>query len=346
MSRTIKSLTASTDALTGLMTRRAFELHLDEAIVAARGDARHVFCPLAIDRFQAVNDEFGHAAGDAVLQHVASLIKHTVHATDMVARIGGNDFGILLLDCTTERASQITEDIVGAVREQPAIWQGRSCPISVSVGMVQIRGENSLIAIVCAAECALYDAKTRGGNRCVDYGVFDEVTEQQRSDLLWLDRIQTGFKSGLELYAHPMTAAAHENTEEGTDVEVELRLRDEDGASHSLSDFRDSAGRLRLMPRLDHWVVHHALTAVAGGAVRLAPNAKIRIPLSRQTLSNMDFLPYIVECLARDGLEASRVCFVVPSIKLSPGSDCAQEFVRELQGKGCAFAQSNSDGDL
>ena len=91
------SYQASHDALTGLVNRREFERRLEEALEATPGGARHVLCYLDLDRFKAVNDECGHVAGDSMLREVAALIKDAVRDSDTVGRLGGDEFGVLLV---------------------------------------------------------------------------------------------------------------------------------------------------------------------------------------------------------------------------------------------------------
>lgn len=106
---------AAHDALTGLINRREFERHLDDALKATHEGAQHVLCSLDLDRFKVVNDECGLIFGDTLLREVAALIKGTVRDSDVVARIGGDEFGVLLTDCPSRRRAR-----------SPTIWYVRS----------------------------------------------------------------------------------------------------------------------------------------------------------------------------------------------------------------------------
>ena len=98
------SYQASHDALTGLVNRREFERRLEESLESAHANAaRHVLCYLDLDRFKVVNDTCGHMAGDSMLREVAALIKETVRDSDTVGRLGGDEFGLLLVGCPLEK---------------------------------------------------------------------------------------------------------------------------------------------------------------------------------------------------------------------------------------------------
>ncbi|MDH3748934.1 MAG: diguanylate cyclase, partial [Gammaproteobacteria bacterium] len=105
------SYQATHDPLTGLINRREFERRLDEALDAAHSDeAAHMLFYMDLDRFKAVNDSCGHQAGDNMLREVAALIKEQVRDSDFVGRLGGDEFGALLIGCPIEKARQIATD--------------------------------------------------------------------------------------------------------------------------------------------------------------------------------------------------------------------------------------------
>ncbi len=105
------SYQATHDALTGLINRREFERHTQEVIEAAQTtQVHHVLCYLDLDRFKQVNDIAGHLAGDGLLREVAALIKAAVRDSDVAGRLGGDEFGLILMGCPLEKATQIAEE--------------------------------------------------------------------------------------------------------------------------------------------------------------------------------------------------------------------------------------------
>jgi diguanylate cyclase (GGDEF)-like protein/PAS domain S-box-containing protein len=332
------SYQASHDGLTGLVNRREFERRLEEALVSTANGTRHALCYLDLDRFKAVNDECGHVAGDSMLREVAALIKDAVRDSDSVGRLGGDEFGILLAGCPLEKARQIADDVVRAVNDHRFVWKDKIFSVGVSVGLVEVTGASTSIEdLLHAADSACYVAKNQGGRVHV-YSARDEAAARQRGEILWLQLLQSALKeSRFELHGQPIVHATSTATG-GPGLEVLLRLRDEKGAFVTPSEFMRAAERYRLMPHVDRWVVQTALTALARGAVRLAPDRSMCINLSGQTLGDAGFLEFVVECLDRTGVAPDRICFEVTENSVITNIEHARRFIGVLHGMGCHFA--------
>src|SRR5690606_4026690 len=162
---------ATHDALTGLPNRRAFEQALEAAVGASRrATDASVLCFIDLDRFKIVNDTAGHAAGDALLVRLAALIRERVRAGDLVARIGGDEFALILHGCGVAEAHQIAENLRRAVSEFEFMWEGARFTVGLSIGLVPLDGrlESPGDALV-AADLACYGAKRGGRNRVVEH---------------------------------------------------------------------------------------------------------------------------------------------------------------------------------
>lgn len=156
---------ASHDPLTELANRPEFEALLAEQLHRRRGAEAACALFLDLDRFKAVNDAAGHAAGDAVLKDVARLLIEQVRDTDSVARLGGDEFAVLLRGCDTEAALRISEQIRVAIEEYRLVWHGQTFRIGMSVGVVSIDDSvPDVAAILAAADAACYAAKRAGRN--------------------------------------------------------------------------------------------------------------------------------------------------------------------------------------
>jgi diguanylate cyclase (GGDEF)-like protein/PAS domain S-box-containing protein len=335
------SYQASHDALTGLVNRREFERRLQEALESAHAESRHhVLCYLDLDRFKAVNDECGHVAGDSMLREVAGLIKDAVRDSDTVGRLGGDEFGILLIGCPLEKARQIADDVVRAVGEYRFIWKEKIFTIGVSVGLVEVmRGSVAIEDLIGAADSACYVAKKQGGHVQV-YSAREEAQARQRGEIRWLQQLQSALKEGrFELYAQPIVATAPDHeAAPGPGLEVLLRLRDESGAAIAPPEFMRAAERYRLMPHVDRWVVQTALTALGRGGIRLPEGRSLCINLSGQTLGDSSFLEFVVDCLDRTAVSPERLCFEVTENAVITNIEDARRFIGVLHGMGCSFA--------
>ncbi|HSN71520.1 MAG TPA: EAL domain-containing protein [Steroidobacteraceae bacterium] len=334
------SYQASHDALTGLVNRREFERRLQDAIDTAHStDGRHVLCYLDLDRFKAVNDTSGHMAGDSMLREVAALIKGSVRDSDTVGRLGGDEFGLLLIGCPLEKARQIADDVVRAVNDYRFVWKDKIFNIGVSIGLVEISRESgSIDDAMTAADSACYVAKRQGGHVHV-YSAHDEAVARQRGEIHWLQKLQGALKEHrFELLAQPImpTSAAVLN---GPALEVLLRLREE-GSSEGVSpsEFLLAAERYRLMGDVDRWVVQTALAALGRGGIRLPAGRSLAINLSGQTLGDPQFLEFVVDCLDRTGVSPQQVCFEVTENAVITNIEHARRFIGVLHGMGCQFA--------
>jgi diguanylate cyclase (GGDEF)-like protein/PAS domain S-box-containing protein len=155
---------ASHDDLTGLPNRAAFERALSSAIASARdGKHRHCLLYVDLDRFKPVNDTAGHAAGDALLKQVAETLRSACRSHDVAARIGGDEFAVILHDCGAEAGLQTASRIVRAVAALDFQWAGRTYHIGASVGLTSIEQHPaSPLGFMGEADAACYAAKGRG----------------------------------------------------------------------------------------------------------------------------------------------------------------------------------------
>ncbi|HKE45320.1 MAG TPA: EAL domain-containing protein [Steroidobacteraceae bacterium] len=333
------SYQASHDALTGLVNRREFERRLQEALDAARaGESSHVLCYLDLDRFKAVNDSCGHLAGDNMLREVAALLKDAVRDSDTVARIGGDEFAMLLIGCPLEKARQIADDVCRAIADYRFVWKDKIFNIDVSIGLVEIgRESGSPDEVLGAADSACYVAKQQG-TRVNVYSARDEAVARHRGEIHWLQKLQTALKENrFELYAQPIVPATAQ-VMNGPALEVLVRLKDENGQEISPGEFLRAAERYRLMSLVDRWVVQTTLAALGRGALRLAEDHSIAINISGQTLGDTQFLEFVVDCLDRTGVTPMQVCFEVTENSVITNIEHARRFIGVLHGMGCKFA--------
>lgn len=162
---------ATHDALTGMPNRVAFEQALATVAAEAERDQRaHALCFIDLDRFKPVNDTAGHAAGDALLREVADAIRANCRRQDFAARIGGDEFAVLLSDCPLPAAEGVAQKIVDAVAAIRFEWEGSTYQIGASVGITMIdRCECSPMELMSEADAACYVAKARGRSQVAVY---------------------------------------------------------------------------------------------------------------------------------------------------------------------------------
>ncbi len=334
------SYQATHDALTGLVNRREFERRLEEATESGhRGEGQHVLCYLDLDRFKVVNDTSGHLAGDSMLREVAKVLRDAVRDSDTVGRLGGDEFGMLLIGCPLDKARQIADDVCRAVGDYRFVWKDKIFNIGVSVGLVEISRESgTLEELLAAADSACYVAKKQGSGRVAVYSARDEALARHTGEIQWLQRLQSALKENrFQLYHQPIVPAYGQDGN-GPAMEVLVRLQDDAGHEVPPLEFVRAAERYRLMSLVDRWVVQTTLAALGRGAIQIPPNRCVAINISGQTLGDLQFLEFVVECLDSTGVNPPQVCFEITESAVVANLDHARRFVGVLHGMGCQFA--------
>jgi diguanylate cyclase (GGDEF)-like protein/PAS domain S-box-containing protein len=156
---------ALSDALTGLPNRRAFEIEAVRMVSRVKRSGAQITIGIAdIDFFKKVNDEHGHPVGDEVLSAVSAVLTQAARASDYVARIGGEEFGMLFPEATPDTASAVAERMRSAVANFPVLSSSRvQLRVTISIGLAPFKG--SLSEALSNADKALYLAKHNGRNR-------------------------------------------------------------------------------------------------------------------------------------------------------------------------------------
>ncbi|HEY6984867.1 MAG TPA: diguanylate cyclase, partial [Rhodanobacteraceae bacterium] len=255
---------ASHDALTGLINRREFENRLNEALLTARSDegTTHVLLYLDLDQFKLVNDTCGHQAGDRLLKQITGILQTRIRTSDTIARLGGDEFGILLQDCTADRAAKIADSLRQAIREYRFEWQDGAMNVGVSIGIVEINSSSESIgSVLSASDVACYAAKDSGRNRVHMYQ-YGAAPERHR-EMQWVSRLTRACEENrLELYYQPIVAIGNNRDPRGH-YELLVRMRGENGELVLPAEFIPAAERYNVMPMIDRWVVSQALGTLA-----------------------------------------------------------------------------------
>jgi diguanylate cyclase (GGDEF)-like protein/PAS domain S-box-containing protein len=156
---------ATHDSLTNLINRREFERRLQRILSSAPepGD-EHVLCFLDLDQFKIINDTCGHIAGDELLRQIAALLQVQMRSRDTLARVGGDEFAVLMEYCSMDRAVRLAEKIRVTIQDFQFYWRSQQFSIGVSIGIVPVQAGLNITDTITFADVACYTAKKEGGN--------------------------------------------------------------------------------------------------------------------------------------------------------------------------------------
>ncbi|MGD0102984.1 MAG: diguanylate cyclase [Rhodopila sp.] len=160
---------ATTDGLTGALNRSEFLVSAQRAMEAKQGTGQKIVVLMVdADHFKAINDRFGHAGGDCALRHLVTSLRAGLRETDLVGRLGGEEFAVLLPDTQPRPAGMVAERLRARVADAPVAFGDRLIPMTISIGLaIQLETDRSIEQVMARADEALYRAKGSGRNRVV-----------------------------------------------------------------------------------------------------------------------------------------------------------------------------------
>lgn len=332
------SYRATHDALTGLINRGEFENLLSQYINNYREPGLlNGLMFIDLDQFKIVNDTCGHAAGDKLLKEISNTIKSCIRTTDIIARIGGDEFAIILPKCNTEKSLEIANTICHAVDAYRFIYDKQRFRIGASIGLVMMDSHWSTVtSLLQAADHACYHAKHAGRNRVHLHYNEDSAFQNNKSEAQWANRIETALEENqFVLFCQRIIPLNNRGLEH---AEILLRLRNESGKLVLPGQFLPSAERFHMMTRIDRWVVKEALSWMQKNIDQLAHIESVSINLSGQSLNDKSFHKYVAHLIDTVDFDHSKICFeVTETVAITNISD-AIVFLHSLKEYGIKFS--------
>ncbi|SDV46079.1 EAL domain-containing protein [Chitinasiproducens palmae] len=328
---------ASHDSLTGLPNRTAFEAALDAAIAEVRGTATtHALAFLDLDRFKIINDSAGHAAGDALLKAVAELLRSQLRATDMVGRLGGDEFGVLLHNCALDDARRVLEQVVHATEAMRFDWGGHRYSVGVSIGLTDIVDDaTNRSTLLTQADVACYAAKNSGRNRVNVYrDEQSEAMDYHRKILVAAGIRQAIDEDRFALFAQRIATT---RPSEEQRYEILTRMRDSNGNTISPGLFIPAAERYDLMASIDRWVLRRLMIDY-GEALARVPHLNVHVNLSANSLNDPHLLDFIESLFAASPLAPKTITFEITETALVRNAESAAHVIGRLRAQGSEVA--------
>ena len=327
---------ADHDSLTGLLDRRRFRAELDQYVsFAARYGGQGAVMIVDIDDLKAINDAHGHHAGDVLIRRIAGIMRERVRTTDIVARLSGDEFAVLMPQTDTAGALQLGEDLRAQVAEGSATVP-EADGATISVGITMFGGERGIgaEAVLVAADQAMYRAKEEGRNQIA---LFQDPEEPQRlrrrqttsariRDALTHDR--------LSLHTQPIRSLASGGIER---YELLLRMTDDNGELLPAASFIEAAERAGMIQELDRWVVARALELLAKREREGSP-VSLHVNLSGASVVDLSVLEFIERRLDEGQADPARCTFEFTETARVHDFEAAGGFADRLTEFGCQVA--------
>jgi diguanylate cyclase (GGDEF)-like protein len=328
---------ADHDPLTGLLNRRRFRAELDQYVsFTARYGGRGAVMVIDIDGLKEVNDKLGHQAGDRLIRRVAEVLRERVRATDIVARLSGDEFAVLVPRADTAGALQLGEDLRAQVAEGFASTAGIE-PASISVGITMFDGQGGAgsEAVLLAADQAMYRAKEEGRNRIMLFQAPGEESGEPRRAQTTSARIRDALTNNrLRLASQPIRSLTSGGIER---YELLLRMSGDDGELLPAASFIEVAERSGMVQELDRWVVARALEMMAEREQAGDP-VSLHMNLSGASMTDISVLEFIERRLDEGGADPSRCTFEITQTARVEDFDTAGAFADRLTEFGCEVA--------
>ncbi|HEY5603108.1 MAG TPA: EAL domain-containing protein, partial [Gammaproteobacteria bacterium] len=351
---------ATHDPLTKLPNRSYFEsLLLQEVKAVKNKQATSCLLYLDLDRFKYLNDTAGHNAGDKLLVAVGKQLLTILRATDSLARIGGDEFAIIMRNISPDVMYAVADEFREVLDSYRFNFAGKTYKINVSIGVARIDEESKSSGEVLAnADIACYIAKGKGRNQTHLFASESDQKAAMDIELGWSQRLHDALGNDLfQLYFQPIVSledldisklpeengrlweqmASKANLGGVSHYEVLLRLEDSRGELICPDAFLPTAERFNMMPAIDRWVIRHVIETLASHPEQGASTC-LSINLSGQTLEDESLGAYIHNLVNQYGVQPQSLLFEITETSAIANLEVANGFISSLQNLGYQFA--------
>jgi diguanylate cyclase (GGDEF)-like protein len=323
---------AERDSLTGLYNRHRFQIELERTLAESTRHGRlSALLYFDLDEFKAINDHFGHTAGDALLIRVAGEVSGLTRKNEMLFRLGGDEFAVLMPYTEVEQAQALAERIVRAIAAIPFRFEGQTLHISSSLGIalypLLASDQDQLVA---SADAAMYQAKQAGKNTWRLYRADLDTAPEMVNRLSWNDRLARALANNLfELHFQGVYGVRDRKL---SHLEALIRLRDEDsGELVAPGQFIPVAEKSHKILEIDRWVLAQVISLLASHPAGPA----IAVNISGRSFDDPNLPGYIADLLREHGTEPARLLIEVTETAAVSDLTDAQRFIGALRETGC-----------
>lgn len=331
---------ASHDSLTNLYNRRAFEVELKRLIqICERDRLAHALCYLDLDRFKIINDTCGHNAGDMLLCQLSEIMKKTLRKDDFLARIGGDEFAILLQNISIGEAKNAIQTLQKSINKFTFNYNNNTFRVGASIGIVPIDAKCSdPDKILHAADNACRAVKQSNTSQIRVYNIDDsEISNQRTNSQSYIHINRALEKDEFTLLFQPICKTNSIN-EEWKNFEVLIRMNGENNTLISPNRFLPTAERFNLIQKIDRWVFKASIKKLSTQHDLFKHVNSLSINISGATLCEPTFRNYVTSVFKEYKVPAEKICFEITETVAVSNLIEANNFIDCLRNLGCKFA--------
>lgn len=329
------------DTLTSLYNRNHFEQELIIALQEVKGSLRsHIMFYLDLDQFKLINDTVGHEAGDAAIVYSAELLSQLIQQDrGILARIGGDEFAVLLRDCDESEIHNVSQCILKAFNSSEFIWKGIHLNLNCSIGIRMIDYTASSPQMVHAqADTACNLAKEEGRNRAHLYRVDDENVRRRELEMECVNQVYDALANGrVDLYAQQILDISDKPIHK-MNLEILVRLRDKNNQLMSPGIFMPAIERYNLAHLIDREVFQKTLSWFEKNPNAVANLGRCSINLSGQSMGDKDFIDFLMDLLQNTSVPRDKICIEITETAAVGNMREATLFFTRLKELGCMIA--------
>lgn len=330
---------AKFDLLTNTYNRNQFELELAQALQETGTELRtHAMLYLDLDQLKVLNDTAGHDAGDGAIQFCASMLEEVLPYNAVLARMGGDEFAILLKDCTERDAIQVAKIIVATLAEHAFWWDDIRLNLTCSIGIRLIDHTATSPQMVHAqADTACHAAKEEGRNRYNLYRQDDADLCRRQLEMESVNLVHDALaKDRVELFAQQILALSGDDA--GMHFEILVRIKNAAGEYVSPGIFVPASERYNVAHLLDKQVVEQTLRWFETRPQVLAHLGLCSINLSGHSMGNAEFIDTLLARLQRSDVPCEKICFEITETAAMRNLNQAIDLFSRLKQLGCRIA--------
>jgi len=330
---------AEHDGLTGLYNRSYFHGEMERVVERVHRSevANCALLYIDLDHFKYVNDTLGHAAGDKLLIEVANILTRRARKSDLVVRLGGDEFTVLMYDTQLEHVKKVADSFRRQLADFNFNYEGQTVTIGCSIGVAVIEpSAQSPAEVMSRADLACHIAKRSGRNQVHLFAPDDakDVTTMSL-DMGWSRRIREAVEHNrFALACQPIVST---RTRETMLYEVLIRMLDDNGGLIMPGGFLPTAERFGLSLDIDRWVITNAIETLAEQR-EILPELCYTINLSAQTLNTPAICDLIQDKLRATGLDPAALIFEVTETAAISDLNAAVALLTRLRAIGCRTA--------